>query len=143
MNNKTGIGIQHRKIGLLYWMLSCIAGSIIVTEIERFSFNQTPNFHIPLFMDGIISWLILSMISVVISFPAILIILYLSKNKPLQYFNKILSFSLVIFYILTFTLSYSLSASFWEALYLTCPYFALAFVFKTKYLRLLTTRIPQ
>ncbi len=136
MNDKGEIGIRQGKIALLYWLLSCFFGSIVVVEIERYLFNQIQGFHMPLFMDGIFLWLVLTVFSIAASFPAILTIYLLSKNRLNQRFNEIATSTLLIFYIPIYALTYFISVSFIEAFYLTSPYFLLAFIFKFKYLKL-------
>jgi hypothetical protein len=137
MNQTNDTGIEHRKIGLLYWFLSCFFGSVLVGEIERQVINHMQVFHISLFMDGIYLYLILTVISLAISFPMVVIVYYLSKKKSASDFNKLVTTSLATFYLLTICLNYFMSNSLWEAFYLTSPYFLIAFSFKLRYLRIL------
>ena len=84
--DSTSIGNNKTKISVLFWFITCLLGSFVASEINRFSFNQQVGFHIS-FIDGILIAGILTLVSLVASSPLFFVFIYFinAKNgrKPL------------------------------------------------------------
>jgi hypothetical protein len=120
------------KITLSFWFLTCFLGSIVVVEIERYLLNYKGVFDISL-SEGIFYIAILTILSLVVSLPALLTIYFLFQKG----YNRggVISYIGFSFFILVFFTIFYLTNNLIEALYFTCPYFILAAIFELLYLK--------
>jgi len=119
--------------GLILWLITCIFGSIIIVEIERYLFNQSAEFHMSL-RDGILLWFFVTLITFSVSSPFIFLIYYFArKNGKLK---KVLIFGLCSSFIIFYLIVWHLSKKPLEALYLIFPYYFFAFILGFGYLRI-------
>ncbi len=125
--------IKRGKYGLFFWFLSCLIGSIIVVEIERYLLNQMKGFNMPI-SEGIGLWLFITFLILIASSPLILMIYLLSKKN--RQLGKTITLTLLIAFIITYFITVELSRSYFEAFYITSPYFSLAFIFEYIYLKI-------
>jgi len=121
------------KLGLLFWFFSCFSGSVIVVEIERFLFNKILGFHMPL-SNGIKLWFLVTFFILIISSPLVLIIYFLLKRNKTMI--KVMVIGLSVAFMLSYLVTLSLSLSYFEAFYITAPYFFFAFLFGYLYLKI-------
>ena len=120
------------KITLSFWFLTCFLGSIVVVEIERYLLNHKGVFDISL-SEGIFYIAILTILSLVVSLPALLTIYFFFQKGYNR--GRLISSIGFSFFILVFFTTFYLSNSLIEALYFTCPYFILAAIFELLYLK--------
>lgn len=114
-------------------MISCLIGSVIVVEMERNAVNRIPGFHVSL-NDGMFLWGVLTIFSLLVSLPLILIIYVVArKSKNLA---KSLFAGLGISFVLSYFITFYFCESYAEAFYLTIPYFLAAFIFGVIYLKM-------
>jgi hypothetical protein len=125
--------IKKGKIGLLFWLISCFSGSVIVVEIERYFFNKNLGFYMSL-SEGILLWFIIMILVLLVSSPLILIIYLLVKNN--MNLNKVLTIGLSIGFILSYLITLYLSRSYFDAFYIVMPYFFFAFILGFAYLKI-------
>lgn len=125
--------IKRGKYGLLFWFLSCFIGSITVVEIERYELNDIKGFNMPI-SEGIVLWFFITLLTLIVSSPLILLIYFLSKKT--RQLAKIITLTLLIAFIITYFITVELSRSYFEAFYITSPYFLLAFIFEFIYLKI-------
>ena len=125
--------IKKGKIGLLFWIVACFLGSILIVEIERHLFNKVEGFYMPL-SDGLLLWFVVTIITLLTSSPIILIIYLLSKR--VKKLGLMITTTLVLTFIFAYVLTLYLSRSFFEAFYLTSPYFVFAFILEIIYLKM-------
>lgn len=125
--------IKKGKLGLLFWLVTCLLGSIIIVEIERQLFNKTLGFYIS-FSDNILLWFVLTGIVLLCSSPVILTIYLLSKR--LKNLGRMITITLILTFILALSIVYFLSKSYFEAFYLTSPYFLFAFILELFYIKM-------
>lgn len=127
MNN-----IKKGKIGLLFWLISCFSGSVIVVEIERYFFNKNLGFYMSL-SEGILLWFIIMILVLLGSSPLILIIYLLVKNN--MNLNKVLTIGWSISFILSYFITRYFTGSYYEAFYIVVPYFFFAFILGFIYIK--------
>ena len=124
--------IKKGKIGILFWVISCLFGSIVIVEIERHLLNKIEGFYMSLF-DGIVLWCTMTFITLVCSTPIILLIYLLSKR--LKQLGIIITTTLIIAFVIAYIITLTISLSHFESFYLTSPYFIFAFILEFFYLK--------
>ena len=121
------------NIGLAFWVLSCLLGSIIAVEVWRYQFNLVPGFYMSI-SDGILIWGVVTVVSIIFSTPNILTIHFLSKRT--NRLGRLISICLLSFYVIVYLIFQELCQSWLEAFYFASPYFFIAFILEYIYLKL-------
>lgn len=119
-------------IGIKYWLLTCFLGSIFIVEIERQNLNDTGAFHLP-FNESIILWMIFFFASALISSPIIGYIYYAIKKgkSPI----KSISLTFLVSFLIIYYMTYQLTKSYYETLYIVGLYFLIGSIFSFFYLK--------
>jgi hypothetical protein len=125
--------INKGKIGLLFWLLTCFIGSIIVITIERQLFNEREGFYMSIY-DGILLSIIMTIITLLGSSPVILAIYWFSTR--LKSLVQLVTTALLLAFLIAYIITLNLSNSYFEALYITGSYFVFAFIFEFAYLKI-------
>ena len=133
----TKIKLKKGKLGILFWICTCLLGSMIAWG-ELWYSSPPENDFISSGSDWVGLSLAFTLASILASSPAILTIYFLAKI--FNHLGKLIASVLILTYIITISIlgNYSLSG----ALIFTAPYFVIAFILGYIYSRLeLKTRI--
>lgn len=125
------------KISILFWFLTCLIGSIIVIEMERYLLNIKGVFNIS-YSEGVFFSSILTTLTLIVSFPFMFLSYFYIKKGFNQ--KKVIYTIGFLFYIAVLFTTFYLSNSIFEALYFTIPYIILSLIFGFIYQKLYSNK---
>ena len=112
---------SNLKTGLYLWIASCALPSTLTSYIEMLSINEIPGFHMST-TSVILIALILTIITMIYSSPVVAFVLVKLKRKTIRKVDRFyLNLFFLAYSVLVLSFNYYLSASWYEALYLTLP----------------------
>lgn len=114
------------KVGLLFWIFVCLAGSLTNSLILSSIMNSIPYFYFSI-SDVIWTSLLLIGISMIYSLPIVLTIRYFLKTTLLNQKRILfLNFILIVYSVVIFVINTFLTNSIFESFYIITPYIVTA-----------------